>query len=159
MSKTETTYNVVLGTKDDGTIVILERTFQHSDSFHGATGAALRPVTQAEIDAALTADEKTEWYEELWRNEVKTRNGETLGLTEWVDTIDDDEYIESRFDEYQDIDADTIAETLGLPEAPARYTLIGCGRIFPEALLGLTALETDEVAQAILTIEDYEHGR
>lgn len=155
MSKKETTYNLVLGAKEDGTVVILEYTFAYSGTCKGATGSELEPVTQAQIDEALADDEKTEWYEELWRMDAGTTNGTEKSLVDYVAEVDDDDYLESRFETYQTIDADTIAATIEA-DKPARYALTSLGRIFPRALDGITLVDSDEVRAAVASILEHE---
>lgn len=151
MTRTEKTYNLVLGTQEDGSVVVLDYVFRYGDRFEGATGSILRPVSQEEIYRALVEDEKTEWYEEIWRSDAGSSNGTEKGLAEWVDQISDDEYIEGRFEEYRTHSADDIAATLGV-ETPARYELIGIGRVFLRALGGTTLIDSEEVRAAVQDI-------
>ena len=60
-------------------------------------------------------------------------------------------------DEYQDIDAEDIAQAVG-QEVPARYTLVGCGRMFPQAIDSDTfvPLDTDRARELIQIIRDIE---
>ena len=152
----QTTYREVIGT-DEGTVIVLDYTFNHGDGFKGATGAQVRPVTQAEIDRALTDDEKQEWFEELWRQDAGTTNGTTDSLEDWAQAQDDDEYLDGRFEDYQDIDAEDIAQAVG-QEVPERYTLIGVGRMFPQAIDSDTfvPLDTDRARELIQIIRDIE---
>ena len=87
--RNQTTYREVIGT-DEGTVIVLDYTFNHGDGFKGAVGATVRPVSQAEIDRALTDDEKQEWFEELWRQDAGTTNGTTDSLEDWAQAADDD---------------------------------------------------------------------
>ena len=147
--------NIVLGAREDGTVVVLESTFGEAGKFRGATGAEIVPVTKAEWDRVNTDEEKSEYYEELWRNDAGRTNGTLQSLEEWVNDIDEDEYLESRFEDYRDIDADDIAAALGVEE-PMRYTPIGMGRIFPRALEGVTFIDSDEVRAALAAIAEFE---
>ena len=152
----QTTYREVIGT-DEGTVIVLDYTFNHGDGFKGATGAAVRPVSQDEIDRALTDDEKQEWFEELWRQDAGTTNGTTDSLEDWAQAQDDDEYLDGRFESYQGIDAEDIAQAVG-QEVPERYELIGCGRMFPQAIDSETfvPLDTDRARELIQIIRDTE---
>ncbi|WNN95099.1 hypothetical protein SEA_MAGRITTE_148 [Microbacterium phage Magritte] len=151
-----TTYNLILGTREDGdVIVVLEDIFSYGDGFKGATGAEIRPVAQELIDAALEDDEIEEWHEELWRADAGETNGTTKSLSEWVEDIDQDEYIDARYEEYGPLDTDVIAATLGV-EAPARYTIEGLGRIFPRALEGIELIDSEEVRAAVAAINAVE---
>lgn len=158
MSRNETTYHLVLGAREDGEIVILDDTFEYSDGFRGATGSILYPVSQEMLDEALTGDSKEEYYEEIWRQEASSTNGTTDGLSDWVTTIDDEEYLESRFETYSDLEVGEIAEALGMEE-PARYEVVGCGRIFLGALRDITLVDSDEVRAAVKSIKEYEAKR
>ena len=155
MTRAEKTYNLVLGTQEDGTVIVLDYLFHYGDGFKGAVGSHLSPVAQEQIDQALTLDEKTEWYEEIWRSDAGSSNGTEKSLKEWVDGISDDEYIDGRFEEYHTISAADVAAAVG-QEVPARYELIGLGRTFPRALEGITLIDSDEVRAAVELIHQYE---
>lgn len=155
MSEQRITKNIVLGTNEQGEIIVLDGVFQYTDGFKGATGTCLVPVTQAEIDHALTDEQKTEWYEEIWRNDAKNTYGTTESLEDYAAAQDDDEYLEMRYEDYTDIDTADIAAVLGVA-APQRYTTIGGGRMFPRALEGVTFIDSDEVREAVALIQQYE---
>lgn len=153
-----TEYNTVLGKTETGGIYVLSDTFRYSDGFHGATGAVLEPVTQEQIDTALKQADKTEWYEELWRQDAGATNGTELSLKDWVAQIPDDDYIESRFEEFNDLSTEEIAAALG-DEPPARYQLVGIGRIFSaDTFAQMTLIDSDEVRAAIAAIREAEEG-
>lgn len=148
-----TTYNLVLGT-NQGEIIVLASIFEYGDGFKGATGDILDPVSQLALDEALTHENKCEWYEDVW-SEIR-RNDESMpSLDKWVDTINDDEYLESRYETYTDVPTADIAKALGEDE-PARYALVGVGRIFPRVLDGIELIDSDEVRAAVELIRAIE---
>ena len=105
----------------------------------------------------MVPDEKMEWFEELWRRDAGSPNGTTDSLEDWAQAQDEDEYLEGRFETYQDIDAEDIAQAVG-QEVPERYTLIGAGRMFPQAIDSDTfvPLDTDRARELIQIIRDIE---
>lgn len=153
--RTSKQYNLVIGTDSTGAIYILNETFVYADDFHGATGTIVRPVTQEEIDDALTTDQKEEFYEEVWRMDAASPNGTTDSLADWLENIDDEEYIDSRFECQNELTTEEIADALGEP-APARYAVTGVGRIWP-APEGFTPLDSDEVREALAAIDHFEN--
>lgn len=156
MSNRETTtYNIVLGTNGAGEIVILDDVFKYGDGFQGATGSIVQPVSQEEIERALTADEKEEWHEEIWRQDAGSTHGTTESLRDWSRSVPDEEYLDSRFEEYSSLDTEDIARAIGV-EAPERYMLTSLGRIFPQALEGLTLIDSDAVRAAVKAIRAVE---
>ena len=152
-----THYYEVIGTTSDGGVVILEEVFKYPDGFKGATGALVYPVSEDEIERALV-DEKEDYYEEFWREDAGESNGTTLGLTEWVANIWDDEYIDSRFENYEHLETEDIAKAVGADVVPERYTVVGLGRMFPSVIDAedFTPLDTDRVRELIALIRDIE---
>ena len=152
-----THYYEVIGTTSDGGVVILEEVFKYPDGFKGATGALVYPVSEDTIELALV-DEKEDYYEEFWREDAGESNGTTLGLTEWVANIWDDEYIDSRFENYEHLETEDIAKAVGADVFPERYTVVGLGRMFPSAIDAedFTPLDTDRVRELIALIRDIE---
>ena len=152
-------YYEVLGTTSDGGVVILETTFNYELHYDhkGATGALVYPVSEDEIERAL-GDEKEEYYEEFWREDAGESNGTTLGLTEWVANIWDDEYLDSRFENYEHLETEDIAKAVGADVVPERYTIVSLGRMFPSAIDAedFTPLDTDRVRELIALIRDIE---
>ena len=65
--------------------------------------------------------------------------------------------VDMRFEPYSDIDAEDIAQAVG-QEVPERYTLIGVGRMFPQAIDSDTfvPLDTDRARELIQIIRDIE---
>lgn len=153
-------YYEVLGTTSDGGVVILETTFNYESLYDhkGATGALVYPVSEDTIERALTDDEKEEYYEEFWREDAGESNGTTLGLTEWVANIWDDEYIDSRFENYEHLETEDIAKAVGADVVPERYTVVALGRMFPSAIDAedFTPLDTDRVRELSALIRDIE---
>ena len=151
-------YYEVLGTTSDGGVVILEEVFKYPDEFEGATGALVYPVSEDEIERALSDDEKEDYYEEFWRGDAGESNGTTLGLTEWVADIWDDEYLDSRFENYEHLETEDIAKAVGADVVPERYTVAALGRMFPSAIDAedFTPLDTDRVRELIALIRDIE---
>lgn len=151
------THNTVLGTTPDGEIYILADTFHYPDGFKGATGWIVRPVTQDELALAQTAQGKAEYYEDSWRQDAGTPTGTTLSLEDWADEIDDDEYIDSRFEQLDGFSTDEIAAAL-YAVTPALYEITGGGRIFTDEVLEwIDFIDTDEVTaarMALLQAED-----
>ena len=154
----DTHYYEVIGTTSDGGVVILEEVFKYPDGFKGATGALVYPVSEDEIERALPDDEKESYYEEIWREDAGESNGTTLGLTEWVANIWDDEYIDSRFENYEHLETEDIAKAVGADVVPERYTVVGLGRMFPSVIDAedFTPLDTDRVRELIALIRDIE---
>ena len=152
-----THYYEVIGTTSDGGVVILEEVFKYPDGFKGATGALVYPVSEDEIERALV-DEKEDYYEEFWREDAGESNGTTLGLTEWVANIWDDEYIDSRFENYEHLETEDIAKAVGADVVPERYTVVELGRMFPSVIDAedFTPLDTDRVRELIALIRDIE---
>ena len=154
------TYYEVLGTTSDGGVVILETMFNYETLYDhkGATGALVYPVSYEEIERALADDEKEAYYEEFWRCDAGESNGTTLGLKEWVSDIWDDEYLDSRFENYEHLETEDIAKAVGAGVAPERYTVVGLGRMFPGAIDAedFTPLDTDRVRELIALIRDIE---
>ncbi len=152
-----THYYEVIGTTSDGGVVILEEVFKYPDGFKGATGALVYPVSEDEIELSLV-DEKEDYYEEYWREDAGESNGTTLGLTEWVANIWDDEYIDSRFENYEHLETEDIAKAVGADVVPERYTVVGLGRMFPSVIdeEDFTPLDTDRVRELIALIRDIE---
>ena len=157
-------YYEVLGTTSDGGVVILETTFEYLETpfeyinaHKGATGALVYPVSEDTIERAL-GDEKEDYYEEFWREDAGESNGTTLGLTEWVADIWDDEYLESRFANYEHLETEDIAKAVGADVAPERYTVVELGRMFPSVIDAedFTPLDTDRVRELIALIRDIE---
>lgn len=148
--------HIVLGTNEAGEVIVLDHLFRYDNGFHGATGAVLEPVTQEDIANALSSDEMEEWFEDAWRYDVSI-NGTIDGLADWVADQDEDDYLEMRFETYQDLEVEEIAEALGVI-APERYALVGGGRIFPGVLEGLTLIDSDAVRDAVRQINEYEEG-
>ena len=152
-------YYEVLGTTSDGGVVILETTFKYESLYDpkGATGALVYPVSEDTIECAL-GDEKEEYYEEFWREDAGESNGTTLGLTEWVANIWDDEYLDSRFENYERLETEDIAKAVGADVIPERYTVVALGRMFPSAIDAedFTPLDTDRVRELIALIRDIE---
>ena len=153
-------YYEVLGTTSDGGVVILETTFKYEslNDHKGATGAIVYPVSEDTIERALTDDEKEEYYEEFWRCDAGEPYGTTLGLKEWVSDIWDDEYLDSRFENYEHLETEDIAKAVGADVVPERYTVVSLGRMFPIAIDGedFTPLDTDRVRELIALIRDIE---
>ena len=152
-------YYEVLGTTSDGGVVILETTFNNEPLYDhkGATGALVYPVSEDTIERAL-GDEKEDYYEEFWREDAGESNGTTLGLTEWVANIWDDEYIDSRFENYEHLETEDIAKAVGADVVPERYTVVELGRMFPSVIDAedFTPLDTDRVRELIALIRDIE---
>lgn len=157
-------YYEVLGTTSDGGVVILETTFEYLETpfeyinaHKGATGALVYPVSEDTIELAL-GDEKEDYYEEFWREDAGESNGTTLGLTEWVANIWDDEYLDSRFENYEHLETEDIAKAVGADVVPERYTVVALGRMFPSAIDAedFTPLDTDRVRELIALIRDIE---
>ena len=136
----------------------MEEVFKYPDGFEGATGALVYPVSEDEIERALSDDEKEDYYEEIWRSDASEPNGITVGLTEWVADIWDDEYLESRFENYEHLETEDIAKAVGADVFPERYTVVGLGRMFPSAIDAedFTPLDTDRVRELIALIRDIE---
>ena len=153
-----TGYYEVIGTTSDGGVVILEEVFKYQDGFKGATGALVYPVSYDEIERALSDDEKEDYYEEIWRGDAREPNGTILGLTEWVADIWDDEYLDSRFENYEHLETEDIAKAVGADVVPERYTVVGLGRMFPSAIGAedFTPLDTDRARELIALIRDIE---
>ena len=153
-------YYEVLGTTSDGGVVILETTFNNESLYDhkGTTGALVYPVSYEEIERAITDDEKEDYYEEFWRADAGESNGTTLGLTEWVADIWDDEYLDSRFENYEHLETEDIAKAVGADVVPERYTVVGLGRMFPSVIDAedFTPLDTDRVRELIALIRDIE---
>ena len=153
-------YYEVLGTTSDGGVVILETTFNYELPYDhtGATGALVYPVSYEEIERALADDEKESYYEEFWRCDAGESNGTTLGLREWVADIWDDEYLDSRFENYEHLETEDIAKAVGADVVPERYTVVGLGRMFPSVIDAedFTPLDTDRVRELIALIRDIE---
>ena len=153
-------YYEVLGTTSDGGVVILETTFNYEPLYDhkGATGALVYPVSYEEIVRALTDDEKEDYYEEIWRVDAGEPNGTTLGLKEWTADIWDDEYLDSRFENYEHLETEDIAKAVGADVVPERYTVVALGRMFPSAIDAedFTPLDTDRVRELIALIRDTE---
>ena len=154
------TYYEVLGTTSDGGVVILENTFNYETLYDhkGATGALVYPVSYEEIERALADDEKEAYYEEFWREDAGEPNGTTMGLTEWVSDIGDDEYLDSRFENYERLETEDIAKAVGADVVPERYTVVALGRMFPSAIDAedFTPLDTDRVRELFALIRDIE---
>ena len=157
-------YYEVLGTTSDGGVVILETTFEYPETpleyinaHKGATGVLVYPVSEDTIERAL-GDEKEDYYEEFWREDAGESNGTTLGLTEWVANIWDDEYLDSRFENYEHLETEDIAKAVGADVVPERYTVVGLGRMFPSVIDAedFTPLDTDRVREIIAFIRDIE---
>ena len=157
-------YYEVLGTTSDGGVVILETTFEYLETpfeyinaHKGATGALVYPVSEDTIERAL-GDEKEDYYEEFWREDAGESNGTTLGLTEWVANIWDDEYLDSRFENYEHLETEDIAKAVGADVVPERYTVVELGRMFPRVIDAedFTPLDTDRVRELIALIRDIE---
>ena len=152
-------YFEVLGTTSDGGVVILETTFNYEPLYDhkGATGALVYPVSEDTIEQAL-GDEKEDYYEEFWREDAGESNGTTLGLTEWVANIWDDEYIDSRFENYEHLETEDIAKAVGADVVPERYTVVELGRMFPSVIDAeyFTPLDTDRARELIALIRDIE---
>ena len=151
-------YYEVLGTTSDGGVAILETTFEYPDDHTGATGALVYPVSEDTIERALTDDEKEDYYEEFWRCDAGESNGTALGLREWVANIWDDEYLDSRFENYEHLETEDIAKAVGADVVPERYTVVGLGRMFPSVIDAedFTPLDTDRVRELIALIRDIE---
>ena len=153
-------YYEVLGTTSDGGVVILETTFNYEPLYdhNGATGALVYPVSYEEIVRALTDDEKEDYYEENWRVDAGEPHGTTLGLKEWTADIWDDEYLDSRFENYEHLETEDIAKAVGADVVPERYTVVALGRMFPSAIDAedFTPLDTDRVRELIALIRDTE---
>ena len=152
-------YYEVLGTTSDGGVAILETTFNYEPLYDhkGATGALVYPVSEDTIEQAL-GDEKEDYYEEFWREDAGESKGTTLGLTEWVANIWDDEYLDSRFKNYEHLETEDIAKAVGADVVPERYTVVELGRMFPGVIDAedFTPLDTDRVRELIALIRDIE---
>ena len=153
-------YYEVLGTTSEGGVVILETIFNNETlyDYKGATGALVYPVSEDTIECALTDDEKGDYYEEFWREDAGEPHGTTLGLREWVADIWDDEYLDSRFENYERLETEDIAKAVGADVVPERYTVVALGRMFPSAIDAedFTPLDTDRVRELIALIRDIE---
>lgn len=79
----EINYNKLVGKIDD-TFYFLDYTFIHSDTFKGATGSELRPVSKEEYEERMSIESLTDSYAEIWRQEVQNENT-TEGLDEWIE--------------------------------------------------------------------------
>lgn len=145
---TRTIHNIVLGTHEDGRVVILEQIFRHGESFTGAVGAVLYPVTEAEIKDAMA--EKTEYLREM-ANDVDAHGWERQQIVRMPKA----EYLEYRFETYGDVSREDIASALGV-EVPERYTYDSLGRVFPRALEGIQLIDSDEVRAAVEAINAAE---
>jgi hypothetical protein len=131
--RTQTTYNQILGTREDGAIVVLDYTFVYGDNFHGATGAEIYPVSHQEIKEAMK--EKREYLRET-ADDCDIHGEQRRALM----AMPKAEYLDMRFEPFRDIPTEDIAAKLGVEE-PERYTVSGIGRMFPRALEGLTILD------------------
>ena len=81
MVRESTTYNSIVGVKD-GEIFVLEETFKHSDTFKGAVGYSMRPLTQDDIDSG----NDPEAVRDLWVDAVI--GGHTdLGLEDYAEDM------------------------------------------------------------------------
>lgn len=118
-------YREVIGLQPDGTIVILDYTFDQGE-WSGAVGVEVYPVSQEMIREAMR--EKREYLREL-ADDCDMHGQARQNLY----GIDRDEYLEMRYETYRDIPTATIAQAIGTDE-PERYTLSAVGRIFPRAL-------------------------
>ena len=147
----------VIGTSSEG-VVVLDYFFRYPDGFRGATGAVVRPVTQAEIDDFSTLESLEDYYEGAWRDDAGRPNGTTMSLSEYVGGLDVDECIERRFEELGWLSAEEIAEAVGVKRAPARYEVIGVGRMFPRAIddESFVPLDTDRARELIARIREIE---
>lgn len=154
-------YHAILGETADGEIYGLDYVFRYEGSFRGATGVVMRAVPQSEIDEALTDETKSDYYDEIWRH-VVAQGDVVLSLEDWVDQIDDDEYIDGRFEEPDDYPRETVLEALGIPDdddAPARFELIGAGRVFHDDTLASIVNPSPRFDELAAIIRRYENVR
>ena len=157
MSAQRDVIHEVIGRSNDG-VVILDYFFQYSDGFRGATGAIVRPVTQAEIDDFSTLESLEDYYEGAWRDDAGRPNGTTMSLSEYVGGLDVGEYIERRFEELGWLSTEEIAEAVGMKRVPARYEVISMGHMFPGAIddESFVPLDTDRARELIARIREIE---
>lgn len=135
-NRNEITYNRIVGRAFDGSFIALHYTFA-SGNFHGATGSIFELVSKAAYEEALEEDAKEEFYEEVWRMDAGQDNGTTDSLADFVESIDDDEYMESLFDQsYSEVHDQIRALGFGKEDYPA-ISCVGGGRMFPGALYNI----------------------
>ncbi|MGO1566439.1 MAG: hypothetical protein ACTHXC_00315 [Brachybacterium sp.] len=154
-------YHAILGETADGEIYGLDYVFRYEGSFHGATGSVMRAVFQSEIDEARTDDAKSEYYDEIWRSVVAER-GTEMSLEDWADQIDDDEYIDGRFEEPSGYRREDILEAIGVTDngfAPVRFELIGVGRVFHDDTLASIVTPSPRFDELAAIIRRYENVR
>ena len=134
MNREQTDYNKLIGRVGDE-YIFLSYVFQHSDSFKGATGNSLRPISQTEYEERTDPEAIEEAYEDLWREAVRA-DRTTLGLTEWVKECiaSDGEDVYAFDTSYWESDMWTqIREKTGQTEEEYPvYECIGGGRMFTE---------------------------
>lgn len=121
--------------------------FEYTDSFKGATGSVMTPVSKEDYDERTSDESLRDSYKYIWVETVKAGNTEE-SFTDWLEDVKDNDGDEAFFDlgEYQ------YAEALRklIPELTEEdYPVIentGAGRIFD------TDLKFDEIYdQELLT--------
>ena len=120
----ETEYGELIGRIGDE-YYYLDGVFEYTDSFKGATGSVMRPVTPEEAE-----QRREDWDDgdEMWKQAVEAGNT-TLGADEWHEMVMDVDGDEVIFDfSYCDTYGEDLLERLG-----EEYELVECrggGRCF-----------------------------
>lgn len=96
MPKEETKYNQIIGVTEEG-VVVLEKTFAHSDNFKGASGYIISPLTQDEIDNGRDPDTLKEYWQEAVAGGYTEES-----LEDWAEKVNDEYNGEGRQYFYMD---------------------------------------------------------
>lgn len=135
------TVNEVVGVTPDGIVYVLEDLFHHdsenfAQAFKGATGKALRPITQKQYEWRTDHENACEELQELWKMQVH-EDATQKGLDDWVSEvlwIDGDDALFSDVEHDNYIIEEATHYLRQLPEYEDEeiwgFEWDGCGRIF-----------------------------
>lgn len=126
----QTTYNKLVGRKGDH-YYFCDAIFSYGNSFKGATGTILVPISKDEYDERMSDSNIESYLEDDWYNAVAAKQT-TLGLEDWIEFVRDSDGDENIvFPEIIDDSRSEVLRELGLTEED--FPVIECsggGRCF-----------------------------
>jgi hypothetical protein len=132
--KKETLYNKVVNISEDGEITLLEYTFNHSDGFKGAVGSIFYPITEKQIQEAISDYEDND--KELLIYMVENFGSLDRNMIENIDSSRE-ALIDLFFDRsYEDLWDDLREQCNIKEEESVIFNCVGGGRCFDKNFEG-----------------------
>lgn len=134
-TKKETTYNKVVNIAEDGEITVLDRVFEYSDDFRGATGSKFYPVSRAEYEEQTDPENVIEYL--IDSGIELSEDYKRRGFEGMVEDMDSEDRESCMFDtSYREM-WDYLREACGLSEDDAYiFNCVGGGRCFDKDFQG-----------------------